>query len=165
VTCWLVTSRQLFRYWYRNDVLKNEDRGKKYPMSRGEVATIAMLASVAFPLVWAAILVLWRHPVSRRELGEKIAALEAENRKLRAADMGREADSRAGTRKAGRGERDSAGLPRLFRGKERVTSEMAMVADTLPSRRRVAVLAFRLSPGILRRKAPEEDTWDATGRR
>lgn len=79
VVCWLVTSRQMFRYLYRNDI------PKKYtgaPMGKDEVAVFAMLVSLVFPLVVAYMFVLWKHPVSEREQREKIAALEAEIREL-----------------------------------------------------------------------------------
>jgi hypothetical protein len=88
VVCWLVTSRQMFRYLYRNDILKKYTGA---PMGKDEVAVVAMLVSLVFPLVVAYMFVLWKHPVSEREQREKIAALEAEIREL--ADVDGEADS------------------------------------------------------------------------
>lgn len=84
LNAWLISSRSLFRYWYKNDILKNEDRyGKKIPMSRGEVATIAMLASLLFPIVLAVTFVLYKPPLKRTEIESRTRQLTAENERLR----------------------------------------------------------------------------------
>jgi hypothetical protein len=108
VVCWLVTSRQMFRYLYRNDILKKYTGA---PMGKDEVAVVAMLVSLVFPLVVAYMFVLWKHPVSEREQREKIAALEAEIRELDGdADSGlRDAEWNNRRRRDGYPPRDPAG--------------------------------------------------------
>jgi len=97
VLAWALTSRELFRYWVRNDtfiILDNEcSHGytkihrscpchSRHPSPHGQVAALAIGAGLFFPATAFTAFVVARPPLGRRELAERTRALEAENARL-----------------------------------------------------------------------------------
>jgi hypothetical protein len=98
LTTWLLTSRYLFRRWVRTDYIttnapscthgyleihKNEHCNPEIPAPYGAVAALAVTAALFFPVTLFIYGVMARPPLGRKELAEKIAALEEENSQLR----------------------------------------------------------------------------------